>query len=61
MPAPSDKPLRRVSMHLFADDVALLERRYGRGWSEQVRLLVERDNKNWRSLRATLDATEEEA
>lgn len=42
MPAPSDKPLRKCTLNLFADDVAYLERTYGQGWTEHVRQAVER-------------------
>lgn len=41
MPAPSDKPLRKCTLNLFAEDVEFLERRYGPGWTEQVRRAIE--------------------
>lgn len=37
MPTESDEPLRKVTLNLFAKDVAWLERKYGRGWTEIVR------------------------
>lgn len=55
MPAPSDEPLRKVTLLLFASDVDGFQRRYGRGWTEQIRLLVRKDMKAYNSLRATLD------
>lgn len=40
MPAESDEPLRKVTLNLFAKDVAELERNYERGWTEEVRNMV---------------------
>lgn len=40
MPAPSDKPLRKVLLNLYADDAEELERIYGRGWTSEVREIV---------------------
>lgn len=40
MPKESDLPLRKVTLNLFQSDVAEMERIYGRGWTEQVRELV---------------------
>lgn len=40
MPAPADEPLSRAFINLYAKDKSWLYRRYGHGWSEQVRLLV---------------------
>lgn len=38
-PKPGD-PLLKVTLNLYADDVAKMERLYGRGWSVTVRELV---------------------
>ena len=40
MPAKSDDPLQKVTLNLYAVDVAMLEAYYGHGWSEQVRQVV---------------------
>jgi len=40
MPPRSPEPLLKVTFNLFAKDVAEMERRYGRGWTEQVRNMV---------------------
>lgn len=37
MPAPADEPLERCNLNLYAADKAWLYRRFGHGWSEQVR------------------------
>lgn len=37
MPSPSDEPLARCDLNLYAADKAWLQRRFGQGWSEQVR------------------------
>lgn len=43
MTAPSPEPLHRTNINLFAADVEQLRKRYGTGWSEQIRNLVRRD------------------
>lgn len=55
MNAPLGAPTRRVTIVLYADDCAQLERRFGRGWTEQVRRLVRIDCKSWRKHRQTLE------
>lgn len=42
MPVHPDSPLRKITLNLYDADVFEMERRYGRGWSEQVRQLVHR-------------------
>lgn len=37
MPAPSDRPLRKVTMNFFRDDVAYMVAKYGTGWTSEVR------------------------
>lgn len=37
MPAPADEPLTRTNLNLFTADKEWLEKRFGRGWTEQVR------------------------
>lgn len=34
----SDEPLRKVTLNLYRSDVEWLERIFGQGWTEQVRL-----------------------
>ena len=40
LPAPLDEPITPCKINLFANDKAWLERRFGRGWTEQVRAWV---------------------
>ncbi len=40
MPPPSDRPLQKVTLNLFRDDVAALVGIYGNGWTTEVRALV---------------------
>lgn len=61
MPPSLGRPTRRVTMHLFADDVAQMERRYGRGWTEQVRLMVANNCKQYLAFRSELDLLTEES
>lgn len=41
MPPKSEAPLRKVTLNLFDADCAAMESRYGRGWTERVRELVQ--------------------
>lgn len=43
MPPALPRPARRVNLYLYSADCEQLERRYGRGWTEQVRLMVEKN------------------
>lgn len=56
MPAPLPKPARRVTLYLFEADCQQFERRYGRGWTEQVRLLVEKNCRDWQRAHDEIDA-----
>lgn len=58
MPNAAEEALQKVTLNLFRKDVEGMERRYGRGWTEQVRLLVRGSMNSYHSLRATLDAEE---
>ena len=40
MPPRSPEPLRRITLNLFETDCAAMERRYGHGWTERVRLMM---------------------
>lgn len=57
MPAPLSREARRITLYLFEDDCQQFEARYGRGWTEQVRLLVEKNCKEYRRLQAERDAS----
>lgn len=57
---PLPEPYRRCNINLFESDCQLLERRYGRGWTEQVRLLVRKNCQEWRRAKDELDAIMEE-
>lgn len=54
MPAPLSRPARRTTLYLFEEDCAQLERRYGRGWTEQVRLMVERNCREYEARQVEL-------
>lgn len=58
MPAASDIPLRRCQINLFAEDVECLEARYGRGWTEQVRILVKKNCDEYRKFKLLLQGDE---
>lgn len=47
-PAPSDRPLQKVTMNFYRDDVAELVRIYGPGWTSEVRELISRHLANRR-------------
>jgi hypothetical protein len=59
MPSASDRPLQKVTLNLFRDDVAEMVAAYGQGWTGQVRLLVEKhiaERKRFaRELRETMN------
>ena len=40
MPSPSDEPLSKSNINLYASDKAWLWRKHGHGWTEVVRKLV---------------------
>ena len=40
--AGSDRPLQKVTMNFYRDDVAELVRIYGNGWTSEVREIVAR-------------------
>ena len=40
MPKPSEEPLTKVTLNLFRSDVIAFKRRYGHGYTEQIRNLV---------------------
>lgn len=42
MPPRSPEPLRRITLNLFEADCVSMERRYGHGWTERVREMVQK-------------------
>lgn len=40
MPPSSDRPLQKVTMNFYRDDVAELVRVFGSGWTSEVRNIV---------------------
>ena len=36
----ADEPIRKVTLNLYTKDTEVMERWYGRGWTETVRNLV---------------------
>lgn len=54
MPPSLGQPLTRITLHLFAKDAELLRRRYGQGWTAQVRRMVAENCKEYRRHRAKL-------
>lgn len=55
MPPPLGEPTRRVTIVFFASDVEQMERRYGQGWTEQVRLLLRKNCKQHAKAKDILD------
>lgn len=56
MPRTLGRPVRRVTIVLFEADAMLLERRYGRGWTEQIRRMVQENCTEYRRRKNELDA-----
>lgn len=56
MPRSLGRTVRRVTIVLFEADAALMERRYGRGWTEQVRRMVHDNCASYRRKKDELDA-----
>ncbi len=55
MTAPLSEPTTRVTAVLFTADVELMRRRYGHGWTEQLRRMVREDCKEYRKHKKTLE------
>jgi hypothetical protein len=55
MPAPLSRQYRRVMINLNEEDCLQLELRYGRGWTGQVRLLVQSNCAVWAEQKAILE------
>ena len=61
MPSPSDEPVAKCWINLYAKDKAWLYRRYGHGWSEIVRKLVREHRREQEVERVPINLTEGEA
>lgn len=62
MPTTPDSPLRKVTLNLYAADVAALEAYHGRGWTEQVRIVIAAHTRTltgYHKLRKTLGDLEQ--
>ena len=55
MPPALSRPARRVVLSLYEEDCAQLEQRYGRGWTGQVRLMVQKNCAIWAEQKAILE------
>lgn len=55
MPRISGDPLQKITLNLYAVDIAALRQFYGHGWSEQVREWVK---DRLRTMRVVEDETE---
>lgn len=56
MPAPSDKPLKKVTLNLFEEDVAYMVATYGNGWTSEVRERLSNFIKERKRLSRQIDA-----
>lgn len=41
MPPSSDRPLQKVTMNFYRDDVAYFVAKYGSGWTAEIRRIIE--------------------
>lgn len=55
MNAPSDKPLQKVTMNFFREDVAELVAKYGTGWTTQVREIIHKHLKDAKLMQTLID------
>ena len=55
MPPALSRPARRVILSLYEEDCLQLEQRYGRGWTGQVRLMVQSNCAAWTEQKAILE------
>lgn len=56
MPAASDRPLRKVTMNFYEDDVAYMVATYGSGWTSEVRQRLSDFITNRKLLQRHIDA-----
>jgi hypothetical protein len=49
----ADEPLRKVTLNLYRADVEWLEKKFGFGWTEQVRLAVRRLRQSYKDQGAS--------
>lgn len=43
VPTPADAPLQKITLNLYAEDVEILKRVYGHGWSTHIREIMNID------------------
>lgn len=55
MPPALEEPTTRVTFVAFAKDIELLRKRYGTGWSEQIRLMVRKNCKEYLEMKARME------
>lgn len=55
MPPPLEEPTKRITIVVFQADYDLLIRRYGSGISEQIRLMVRKNCKEWKEAKAKME------
>lgn len=56
MPRTSEQPLTKVTLNLFTSDVLSLKRRYGHGYTEQIRRIVADEGKEHRRHKRTIES-----
>ena len=56
MPNKSTEPLTKVTLNLFRSDVIAFKRRYGQGYTEQIRLLLRENVKEHTRHKQTIES-----
>lgn len=56
MPKASPSPLTKVTLNLFTADVLALKARYGHGYTEQIRKMVQDNCKEHRKYKRTIES-----
>lgn len=60
MPKPSEEPLTKVTLNLFTSDVLAFKRRYGHGYTEQIRLILRENVKAHSRVKEEIDLITED-
>lgn len=55
MPKPSEEPLTKITLNVFTSDVIAFKRRYGVGYTEQIRLLLRENVKAYQRAKKEID------
>lgn len=55
MPKPSPERLTKVTLNLFTSDVIAFKRRYGHGYTEQIRLILRENVKEHARYKRTVE------